>query len=272
MALIDELAAGLEAADRDRAPVAPLTEAHPELTMEDAYAVQRVLRARREAAGARIVGHKVGLTSRAMQEMLGVDQPDFGYLTDAMVLPSGARVGAAALIAPRVEAEIAFRLGAPLRGPGLDVAAVLAATDALAPALEVIDSRIADWRIRLADTVADNASSARVVVGEFVALAGLELDLAAVEATTRVRAGDGDVAEVTGAGAAGLGHPAGAGAWLADALARFAGEELRAGQVILPGAMARALPVAAGSTVTATFGVLGEVAATFADADTDERG
>jgi len=270
VALTDELAAALEAADRDRAPIAPLSAAHPDLTMEDAYAVQRALRARRLQQGARIVGHKVGLTSQAMQEMLGVDQPDFGYLTDAMVLPDGAHVGARALIAPRVEAEIAFRLGAPLRGPGLDVPAVLAATEAVAPALEVIDSRIADWRIGIVDTVADNASSARVVLGAFVALEGVG-DLAAVEATTRVEDADGAVAESTGTGAAVLGHPAHAVAWLAEALDRLGGEGLEAGQVVLPGATARALPVAAGASVTATFGALGEVRARFTDDEDDRR-
>jgi 2-keto-4-pentenoate hydratase len=272
MELTEEIAAALDAAERDRTPIAPPSEAHPGLSLAGAYAVQRAVRARREAAGNRVVGHKVGITSQAMQEMLGVDQPDFGYLTEAMVFDSGARLAARALIAPRVEAEIAFRLRTPLEaGPGLDRAAVLAATEAVAPALEIIDSRVADWRIGITDTVADNASSARVVLGDFIALADVEQDLAEIEATMRVVAADGGAEQVTGAGAAVLGHPAEPIIWLAEALATYGGEPLLAGQVVIPGAMARALPIAAGSEITADFGVLGGVRASVVDGDTDER-
>jgi 2-keto-4-pentenoate hydratase len=272
MELTEQIAAALDVAERDRTPIPPPSETHPGLSLTDAYAVQRIVRARREAAGNRIVGHKVGITSQAMQEMLGVDQPDFGYLTDAMVFASGARLGGAALIAPRVEAEIALRLGAPLHAvPGLDRVAVLAATEAVAPALEIIDSRVADWRIAITDTVADNASSARVVLGEFVPLVDVGEDLAAIEATMRVVAADGSAEEVTGAGAAVLGHPAEPIIWLADALATYGGEPLLPGQVVIPGAMARALPIAAGSEISADFGVLGRVRASVIDGDTDER-
>ena len=254
----DALAATLLDADARSVPVAPLTDAWPEMTTADAYAVQAHGRELRLRMGERLVGRKVGLTSAAMQEMLGVDQPDFGFLTDQMVLPSGSAIHAERLIAPRVEAEIAFRLARPLGGDA-SVEEVLAATGEVAPALEIIDSRIVDWRIRLADTIADNASSALVVLGQFVPLA--DLDLAAIEATLEVGRPDGESDSVTGAGDAVLGHPARAVAWCAAALQEVAGETIAAGEIVLPGAMARALPIAPGHVVRATFTELGVVEA-----------
>jgi 2-keto-4-pentenoate hydratase len=254
----DALAATLLDADARSMPVEPLTDAWPEMTTSDAYAVQAHGRELRLHMGERLVGRKVGLTSAAMQEMLGVDQPDFGFLTDRMMLPSGATIYAERLIAPRVEAEIAFRLVRPLAGDPT-VEEVLAATGAVAPALEVIDSRIVDWRIRLADTIADNASSALVVLGEFVPLG--DLDLAAVATSLEVSSPNGSNS-VAGTGEAVLGHPALAVAWLAAALDEFAQEAIAAGEIVLPGAMARALPFVAGDTVRATFTELGAVKAT----------
>ncbi len=244
-----ELAGRLADAERRRVPIPPLTGTVPGLSVPDAYAVQQVNIARRVAEGARIIGHKVGLTSAAMQRMLGVDQPDFGHLLDTMVV-SGT-VAAADYLQPRAEVEIAFVLRAPLRGPGVTVDDVLAATDHVRAAIEIIDSRIADWRITLADTVADNASSAGVVLGERrVPLDGL--DLAALEGRTLV---DGEVAE-RGRGTAVLGHPAAAVAWLADTLGRR-GAGLEPGHVVLPGAFARAVPVAPGTRITADVDALG---------------
>jgi len=166
---VDRPAQELHAAERDATTVAPLTERHPGMGVREAYAVQRRGRELRERDGARVVGRKVGLTSAAMQQMLGVEEPDFGYLTAAMVLADGARIDRRALVAPKVEAEIAFRLRAPLQGEDVDRAAALAAIGEIAPALEVVDSRVADWRIALADTVADNASSGLAVIGAFPA-------------------------------------------------------------------------------------------------------
>ncbi|MDO8185691.1 hypothetical protein Q5424_15560 [Conexibacter sp. JD483] len=265
---LDEQAVAAEArllweAERTRVAVAPVIERHPSATIADAYAIQLAGRALRLGApGAALVGRKVGLTSRVMQEMMGVDQPDFGYLTAAMISPDGAALDPAEFLAPRVEAEIAFRLRAPLSGAALTIDDVLAATEAVAPALEVIDSRIADWRIGIVDTIADNASSGHVVLGEWTALDALAgLDLATVPVTLAVTP-DGDAN--TGTGAAVLGHPAAPIAWLARALHQYdAGAAIDAGAVVIPGAVSRALPVAAGQTARATFAGLGEVTATF---------
>ena len=214
------------------------------------------------ADGATVVGRKVGLTSRAMQEMLGVDQPDFGYLTDEMISSSGVALRVADYIAPRVEVEIAFRLGRQLAGSDLTVDDVLEATEAVAVAVEVIDSRIAEWRIRIADTIADNASSARVVLGAWADFRGQ--DLAALEAGLTVRSRDGEE-QVSGRGDAVLGHPARAVAWLAEALDTYEGGGMEAGEIVIPGAMAKALTVAAGSTVSAHVEGLGEVNLSFSE-------
>jgi 2-oxopent-4-enoate hydratase len=250
-----DLSAALADAQRRRVPIPPLTGTAPGLTVEDAYEVQRIGVAERVAAGARIIGHKVGLTSPAMQRMLGVDQPDFGHLLDTMVVYGTTPV--AGYLQPRAEVEIAFVLRATLRGPGVTVADVLAATGHVCAAIEIIDSRIADWRITLPDTVADNASSAGVVLsGRRVPVNGLEL--AALEGRTLV---DGRVAE-RGPGSAVLGNPAAAVAWLANTLGPL-GTSLSAGHVVLPGAFARAVPVTAGTRVTADIDALGDVEVVF---------
>lgn len=266
--LHDRLARRLLEAEINAEAIEPLTAEHPDLDLEDAYAIQLRGRELRRAQDARIIGHKVGLTSAAMQQMLGVDQPDFGYLTLDMVSHSGGRLPCSKLIGPRVEVEIAFRLEQPLRGAGLSREKVLAATAEVAPALEVIDSRVADWRIGIADTIADNASCGRVVLGEFLPLG--DLDLAAVEAEMSVNHADGAPPErVEGRGEAVLGHPAEAIVWLARALDEF-GEGLEPGELILPGAMAKAVPVRAGDTVQATLTDLGAVTITM-DVTMDER-
>lgn len=255
-AAIESEAAVLLAALRDRAPVAPPRERLPGLTIDDAYAIQRELIALRCAAAgtraaARPVGRKVGLTSEAMQSMLGVDQPDYGVLLDDMLLASGETIDGGTLIAPRIEAEIAFVLARDLAGPGLGIDDVLAATGAVRPALEVIDSRVADWRIAIADTIADNASSALVVLGDEHDPAGV--DLSGELASVRV----GETCE-QGRGEAVLGHPAAAVAWLAGVLHRH-DERLHAGEIVIPGAMARALPFAPGDTIVARYSTLGTI-------------
>ena len=257
--IVDMLADALDAAGREASPIEPPAKTMPGLSLDDAYAIQRAGRMLREARGERVVGRKIGLTSVAMQEMLGVEQPDFGYLTDAMVAPSAATFSAATLIAPRVETEVAFRLGADLTADA-DREAVLAATEAIAPAIEVIDSRVADWRIGIVDTVADNASAARVVIGSFVAYTGQ--DLVAMEASSVVYRGSGATERVSGRGGAVLGHPAEAVAWLAAALDRY-GEQPRAGDIILPGAAAAALTVSAGDRAQATVPGLGTATVRF---------
>ncbi|MBV9603988.1 MAG: fumarylacetoacetate hydrolase family protein [Solirubrobacterales bacterium] len=236
---------------RARKPVPPSRERIPDLTIDGAYDVQRELIRLRAADGARRIGRKVGLTSEAMQEMLGVDQPDYGVLLDDMVVESTEGIDRAQLIAPRVEAEIAFVLERPLAGDDVGIDDVLAATGAVRPALEVIDSRVADWRIAIEDTIADNASSGQVIFGPPRPLD--DLDLMTERATVTVGRDS-----VSGSGEAVLGHPAEGVAWLVRALARH-GEGVGAGEIVIPGAMARALPFAAGDVVHASFSTLGEL-------------
>ena len=244
-------------AEAEVRPVEPLNRTHPELDVADAYDIQLRNVTRRLGDGAGLVGHKVGLTSAAMQELLGVDEPDFGHLLDDMVVPDGGAVQASRYCAPRVEPEICFLLSRGLCGPDVTREKVLEATEAVAPALEIVDSRIRDWKITLADTVADNASSAGVVHGPWVPLEKVP-DLAKVSVELIV---DG-ASVATGTGAAVLGHPADAVAWLANTLWRF-GADLRPGQVVLPGAMTTAPFVTAGHRVEARFDILGAVSVSF---------
>ncbi len=256
----EAIARELYDAERTAVAIAPLGGADPALTLADAYRIQTLGRALRLADGGVLAGHKVGLTSTAMQELLGVDQPDFGYLLRSMLHEGGAPLDVGSLIAPRVEAEVAFRLGTPLAGPGVTREQVLAATAEVAPSIEVIDSRIVDWRIDLTDTVADNASCGAAVIGAWRALDGA--DLAAVEGVMTVTGADGAAQVSAGPGSAVLGHPAEAIAWLARALHEYGGESLAAGEVILPGAVSRALPIAPGSRVHVDFAELGVVETT----------
>ncbi|CAM5403852.1 2-hydroxyhexa-2,4-dienoate hydratase [Streptomyces avidinii] len=246
----------LRAAELRRAPVRPLTELFAGIDVQDAYEIQLLTIRGRLADGDRITGHKVGLSSPVMQAMMGVDEPDYGHLLASMELRQDTPVPAAAYIAPRVEVEVGFVLGADLPGEGCTAADVLAATERVVPALELIDSRIADWRIAIADTIADNASSAGYAVGEGSDPRGL--DLKAIEAT--LTRGPDTLAH--GRGDAVLGDPAASVAWLARTVARF-GVELRKGHLILPGSCTRAVDVAAGWTYTADFTGLGPVSLSF---------
>jgi 2-oxopent-4-enoate hydratase len=251
--MIEDSALLLHHAEQQRASIAPLSETYPFLTPVQAYAIQRAWLKVKLAAGAQLVGHKIGLTSTAMQEQLGVDQPDYGFLLDTMVVPSGSTLSFGSFLLPRIEPEIAFWLAEDVQGPGVTAQQVLAATGGVSAALELVDSRITNWRITLVDTIADNASSARVIVSPQM-ISPKELDLAA-EAVVLRRNG---ASVGSGSGAAVLGHPAVAVAWLANKLAEF-GIGLRAGQLVLPGAMCAAVAVAAGETYHATFTHLGEV-------------
>lgn len=250
-AKIESLAKELRVAEETCTPIEPLTARHPDLQVGDAYEIQTVNVELKLAGGDRVLGHKIGLTSLAMQQQLGVDQPDYGRLLGSMAVENGGVVGIDALIAPRVELEIAFLLGRALEGPGVTVADVLTATEAVFPSLEVIDSRIVDWRIGLVDTIADGASSARFVMpSRLTPLRGIDLRLV------------GGIREVNGrltswsSGAAALGDPAVCAAWLANALAGY-GSRLEAGEVILSGALDKAVPVRAGDVVRAEFDRLG---------------
>jgi 2-keto-4-pentenoate hydratase len=254
---IIQIAERLSAAEADVTAIAPLTETTPDLTVEDAYRVQLLNVERRRAAGERVRGHKVGLTSRVMQEQLGVDEPDYGHLFDSMFVYEGADIAVSELCAPRVEVEVAFVLGKELRGPGCTVADVLMATEYVLPSLEIIDSRIADWRITLPDTIADNASSARIVLGANPT----RLEDVDVRALGAVLSLNGEVV-ATGASAAVLGNPVTAVAWLANKVADF-DVRLEPGHVVLPGSCTKAVPVAAGDAVRAEFDQLGHVAVNF---------
>lgn len=253
----EDIAGALLGAYSSRIPVEPLTGQYDDLTVEDAYEIQLLQVAEWTAAGAQLKGHKVGLTSAAMQRQLGVDRPDFGHLLEGMFWPEHEPIPVSRFLQPRVEPETAFVLARPLRGPGVTIAEAIAAVGFVLPALELIDSRIRDWKIGLADTIADNASSGGVILGSTpVALAGLDLRLAGCNLHK-----NGELAG-TGAGGAVLGSPLTALAWLANTLgARGVG--LQAGQVILPGSVTAAIPVSAGDTVTATFAGLGGVTARF---------
>jgi 2-keto-4-pentenoate hydratase len=256
---IEKAAGTLAGAYTTRTPLPPLTASHPDLSVGDAYAVQLAQVAVWTDAGARVKGHKVGLTSAAMQRQLGVDQPDFGHLLDTMFLAEGTPAAYQRFIQPKAEPEIAFVLGRDLAGPGVTVAEALAAVDFVLPALEIIDSRIADWKITLADTIADNASSGAVVLGSRpVKPDALDLSLTGCLLHRNGRL------EGTGAGGAVLGSPVNALVWLANVLGAR-GTALEAGQVILPGSVCAAIPFAPGDTVSATFDRIGSVSITFSE-------
>lgn len=248
----------LRAAERDRAPIGPLTESFPDIDVVDAYEIQLAGIRGRLAAGARVLGHKVGLSSLVMQQMMGVDEPDYGHLLDDMALSEDVPIQVDRYCYPRIEVEIGYVLGASLPGEGCTEADVLAATEYVVPSIELIDSRIRDWKIGLADTIADNASSAGVLLGA-ARVSPAELNPADVEA---VLYQDGqEVAR--GNTSAVLGDPTTAVAWLARKVASF-GVKLEAGHVILPGSCTRAIDVRPGDTFRAEFAGLGSVTARFA--------
>ena len=260
---VAELGGRLFAAFSDGRAVAPLTEERPDLTLDDAYRIQAAVIDRHRAQGRRVAGRKIGLTSPAIQEQVGVDQPDYGVVFDSHVFESGARLSLAGMkmIAPRLEGELAFVLKRNLRGPGVTRAEVVDASLSILPIFEVIDSRIADWKIRIADTVADNASGFGTVLGSLSSWSSSsDLDLARV---TLALERDG-VELHSGTGAAVLGHPAEAVAWLANTLATY-DEELPAAQVILSGSFTAAVEALPGHYVARFGGGLGAVEVTIED-------
>jgi 2-keto-4-pentenoate hydratase len=264
MALSEEdvrrLARDLWEAERGSTAIVPISGRYPGADIDDAYRIQLEGVRLRGAAGDRVRGHKVGLTARVMREQFGVDRPDFGHLLASMFHPEGEPLPVDALIAPRVEPEVAFLLDSPLEGPGVTVADVLAATAFVLPALEIIDSRIQDWRIGIVDTVADNASSARVVLGGTrTSITDVDPRLIGV-----VLRRNGEIVE-TGASGAVLGNPAQAVAWLANTIAGHGGV-LRAGDLIMPGTCTRAVDLRPGDTVRADFDGLGHVGISFSAA------
>ena len=229
----------------------PLSSRHPDITIEDAYAIQQRLIARRLGAGERVVGKKIGVTSQAVMNMLGVFQPDFGILLDGMVYNEGQPIEARTLIQPKAEGEIAFVLKKDLMGPGVTAADVMAATEGVMACFEIVDSRIRDWKIQIQDTVADNASCGVFVLGDRL-VDPRDVDLATCG---MVLEKNGEIV-ATGAGAAALGHPANAMAWLANTLGRL-GMGLKAGEVVLSGSLGIMVPVQAGDSLRVTIGGIG---------------
>ena len=229
----------------------PLSSRHPDITIEDAYAIQQRLIARRLDAGERVVGKKIGVTSQAVMNMLGVFQPDFGILLDGMVYNEGQPIEARTLIQPKAEGEIAFVLKKDLMGPGVTAADVMAATEGVMACFEIVDSRIRDWKIQIQDTVADNASCGVFVLGDRL-VDPRDVDLATCG---MVLDKNGEIV-ATGAGAAALGHPANAVAWLANTLGRL-GMGLKAGEVVLSGSLGIMVPVQAGDSLRVTIGGIG---------------
>jgi 2-keto-4-pentenoate hydratase len=251
------LATALLAAYATGTTLPPLTETCDGLTLDDAYAIQQIQIRSRIAAGSVIVGFKVGLTSQPMREQFGVNDPDFGHLLSDMTHAADAPIPASQFLQPRAEPEIALVLGRPLRGPGLTVSDIVAATAYALPAIEIIDSRIAGWRISLIDTVADNASSGGFVLGQ----TPTPVDRLDLSLTGCVFRRNGRIV-ATGAGAAVLGSPLHAATWLANELTSR-GAELEAGHAILTGSVTAAVTVTAGDSVTATFDHMGSVTAVF---------
>jgi 2-oxo-3-hexenedioate decarboxylase len=253
MMSISPLADRLVEAEASRSATERLTTDHPHLTIEDAYAVQNEVVGRRVEAGERVIGAKLGLTARAKQLQMHVAEPVYGQLLSGGLHSVGDPIVVSELIHPRVEPEIVFHLERDLSGPGVSSAEVLRSTSGVSCGLEVIDSRFADFSFTAADVVADNTSAARVLLGpKLVPVAGL--DLALLGLTLEV---DGELVS-TASGAATMGHPAAAVAMLANWLGAQ-GKSLQAGWMVFSGGLTAAVPLAAGSVVTASFAHLGSV-------------
>jgi len=252
-----ELAAGLADAERTRLPITPLTAAHPDIDVVDAYEIQLInIRARLDD-GARVIGHKVGLSSEAMQKMMGVDEPDYGHLLADMEVFEDVPVDTSRFLFPRVEVEVGFILADDLPGAGCTEDDVLAATAAFAPSIELIDTRIRDWKIALCDTIADNASSAGWVLGP-QRVSPKDIDIKTIDA---VLTRNGEVV-AEGRSDAVLGNPVTAVAWLSRKVDSF-GVRLKAGDIVLPGSCTRAIDARPGDKFVADFAGLGSVRLSF---------
>ena len=256
---ITELGNELYLAMRANKTLQPLTEREPEITIEDAYHISRVmLDARLEGDGERVIGKKIGVTSSVVQEMLGVYQPDFGFLTDAMEYPNNASIKIDGnMIQPLAEAEIAFRLKADLIGPGITEADVLSASESIMPCFEIVDSRIDDWKVKIQDTVADNASCGVYVLGEDIAV-NKETDFPALDVKVYK---NGELLS-EGKGRAVQGNPLTAVAWLANTLGEF-GIPLKAGETILSGSVVPMEKVKAGDEMHMELTGLGSATVRF---------
>jgi len=254
---LDQLAEQLENCQLQAHDTLKITEAHPDMDWDDAYAIQDRILARKLARGARVVGFKAGLTSHAKMKQMGVTDPVFGFLVDEFVVPEGGEIKVSDLIHPKVEPEICFVTRTELKGPGCHIGAVLAASDVVLPGIEVIDSRYRDFKFDLKSVVADNTSAARFVVGGR-AMRPDQIDLRTIGV---VMEKNGEIVSI-GAGAAVLGHPAAAVAALANHLGR-SGREIPAGTLILSGGVTEAVSVQAGDHVALRIQHLGSVSLRF---------
>ncbi|SHF27996.1 2-keto-4-pentenoate hydratase [Desulforamulus putei DSM 12395] len=248
---IRSIAVELLKAEATQTPIDTLTDRYPGLCVEEAYRIQLAQVDLQLEKGHKVVGKKIGLTSKGMQQLLGVNEPDYGHLYEHMLLLEGQPCRRDELIWPRIEGELAFILKDRLKGPGVTIADVYRATAGIMPAIEIVDSRIRDWKIKLPDTVADNGSSARFVLGSRMVPIE-ELDLRHIG---MVLEKNGEMIN-NGAGAAVWGHPAAAVAWLANKLAAF-DIALEPGEIILSGAITAAVEAAAGDVFTLSFHTLG---------------
>jgi len=246
----------LIAAEQNAKQATLLSETFPHIKIEDSYAISSIVAQRKIKAGAKLIGHKVGLTSKAMQASSKIDEPDYGHLLDNMMIAEGAKVEHKRFCKPRVEVELAFVLGKPLKGPGIGLVDVLRATDYVVPALEIVDARLVDQR-KIFDTVADNGAAAGLVLGGRP-VKPMDVDLRWVSA---LMYRNSDIEE-TGVAAGVLGHPALGVAWLANKLGQHA-VTLEAGHVILAGSFTRVVFAQKGDTLFGDFGPLGSVCVQF---------
>ena len=252
----DKAADLLLMAEKDRKPVVQLSKTWPDITIEDAYAISSEVTRRKIAAGAKLIGHKIGLTSKAMQQSSQINEPDYGHLLDNMLVADGAKVPHANYCVPRVELELAFVLAKPLKGPGVGLLDVLRATEYVVPSIEIIDARVQNPR-KIFDTVADNGAAAGIVIGGRP-VGPMDIDLRWVGG---VMYRNSEIEE-TGVSAGVLGHPALGIAWLANKLAPFGGV-LEPGNIMLSGSFIRPVWAEKGDTLHADFGPLGGVAVQF---------
>lgn len=256
---INEIVNELIQAEETRKPISHLAKLYPNMTVDQAYQIQLGVIQYKLNKGHKIVGKKIGLTSKAMQELIGVDEPDYGHLMNNMIHPNGSQISVGKYILPRIEFEIALVLKTDLVGPNVTILDVMNAVDYVIPSFEIIDTRYTDWKIKLIDTVADNGSSAGAVLGQIpTKLEGLNLQTLGMVAYK-----NGEIID-TAAGAAVLGNPLNSVAWLANALSKY-GVKLKAGEVILAGALSKAVDVVVGDTFRAEFDHLGCIEVSFTE-------
>lgn len=257
------LARELDKSEQDQQPIEQFSKRFPDMKIEDSYAIQREWIGLKRAAGRRVIGHKIGLTSRAMQLASGIEEPDYGTLLDNMLIPDGARIEAAKYLVPRLEVEFAFVLARPLMGPDVSLVHLLNATDYVVPALELIDARIEQFDRdsgiprKVVDTIADNAANAGIILGGRP-MRPDDVDWRWAGALLFKNG----IIEESGLGAAVLNHPGNGVAWLANKLAPH-GEGLEAGEIVLGGSFTRPVPCAAGDSFHADYGPLGSISVHF---------